>query len=81
MIAREFHPNPFYEGAGTVVVEDTATGRRQHFAIWAHTTRREFIARARHALKAVRLPLPDATGYTGLRLTPNRRRDDDGGWA
>lgn len=79
-----FTANPFYERAGTVVIEDPATGRRQHFGVWATTTRAEFLRLARHHLKAVRLPLPEwpAEERARLRFVSNRRlADDDESWA
>ena len=78
-----YHPNPFYDFACTVVIDNPALNRRQHFAIWADTTKAEFIRLARHHLAAVRQPLPEPPPgeYTRIRFTPSRDKDDSGAWA
>ena len=56
-----FTPNPFYEGAGTLVLIDRVTARRQHMAIWPPMPRTEFLQRARHHLRVMNDPYPEFT--------------------
>lgn len=73
-VTARFTPNPFYEGAGTWVLEDGETGRRQHVAIWPPMSRAEFLRLARHHIRALAQPLPS---WTPPAIRFGRARDDD----
>ena len=72
-----FTPNPFYEGAGTLVLIDTVTTRRQHMAIWPPMSRTEFLRRARHHLRVMNDPYPefDAPAFRFKRAPSSDRPD------
>lgn len=77
-LRRKISPNPFYPGAATYVVEDPETGRRQHFGIWADTTRAEFFRLARFHMNEVRKPHPETPPSDRMILRPLRDDDRDG---
>lgn len=77
-LGREAYANPFYPGAVTYVVIDLETGRRQHFGIWADTTRAEAVRLARYHMKKVREPHPEWVAPDRLIRRPMRDDDRDG---
>jgi hypothetical protein len=79
-VSSQFLPNPFYEGAGTWVLTDAATGRKQHMAIWPPMTRADFLRLARHHIRALAAPLPTWEAPT-IHFAPSRAPDDDAFWA